>query len=50
MRSGLDDSMRGALQEMRTILHEKENATDFRMAAYFVASEKIAATYDLKGY
>ena len=50
VRSGLDDSMRGALQEMRAILHEKDNVTDFRTAAYLVAIEKIAATYDLKGH
>ena len=49
VRSGLDDSMRGALQEMRAVLHEKANVTDFRTAAYLVAIKKIAATYDLKG-
>jgi glutamate dehydrogenase (NAD(P)+) len=49
VRSGLDDTMRGAFQSMRTLWHEQENVSDLRMAAYLVAIEKIAASYKAKG-
>ena len=49
VRSGLDDTMRGALQSMRDLWHEKENVTDLRTAAYLVAIEKVAASYKAKG-
>lgn len=49
VRSGLDDTMRGALQAMRSVWHEREVITDLRMAAYLVAIEKIAASYKGKG-
>ena len=49
VRSGLDDTMRGALQSMRTLWHEREDVTDLRMAAYLVSIEKVAASYRAKG-
>ncbi len=49
VRSGLDDTMRGAFQSMRCVWHEREAVTDLRMAAYLVAIEKIAASYKGKG-
>lgn len=49
VRSGLDDTMRGALQAMRSVWYEREVITDLRMAAYLVAIEKIAASYKGKG-
>ena len=49
VRSGLDDTMRGALQSMRTLWHEREDVTDLRMAAYLVSIEKVAAGYRAKG-
>ena len=49
VRSGLDDTMRAALQSMRALWHEREAVTDLRMAAYLVSIEKIAANYKAKG-
>jgi glutamate dehydrogenase (NAD(P)+) len=49
VRSGLDDTMRGALQSMRTLWHERPNVSDLRTAAYLVAIEKISASYKAKG-
>ena len=49
VRSGLDDTMRVALQSMRALWHEREAVTDLRMAAYLVSIEKIAASYKAKG-
>ena len=49
VRSGLDDTMRAALQSMRALWHEREAVTDLRMAAYLVSIEKIAASCKTKG-
>ena len=49
VRSGLDDTMRAALQSMRALWHEREAVTDLRMAAYVVSIEKIAASCKAKG-
>jgi glutamate dehydrogenase (NAD(P)+) len=49
VRSGLDDTMRAALQSMRALWHEREAVTDLRMAAYLVSIEKIAVSYKAKG-
>ena len=49
VRSGLDDTMRAALQSMRALWHEREAVTDLRMAVYLVSIEKIAASYKAKG-
>ena len=49
VRSGLDDTMRSALQSMRTLWHERKTVTDLRTAAYLVSIEKVAASYKAKG-
>lgn len=49
VRSGLDDTMRGAYQAMREIWHERPEAGDLRVAAYIVSIGRIAATYKSKG-
>ena len=49
VRSGLDDTMRGAFQSMRALWHEKENVSDLRTSAYLVAIKKVAASYQAKG-
>ena len=50
VRSGLDDTMRKAFQEMRAVLQQKEGVSDFRTAAYLVAIEKIAESYRVRGH
>ena len=50
VRSGLDDTMRKAFQEMRAVLQEKNGVNDFRTAAYLVAIEKIAESYRIRGH
>ena len=49
VRSGLDDTMRKALQEMRAVREEKDGVSDLRTAAYLVAIEKIAESYRVRG-
>ena len=50
VRSGLDDTMRKALQEMRAVREEKDGVSDLRTAAYLVAIEKIAESYRVRGH
>ncbi len=45
VRSGLDETMRTAYQEIREVLHARKEIPDFRTAAYVVAIEKIARSY-----
>ena len=45
VRSGLDDTMRLAYQQMSEELHTNDRITDFRTAAYAVAIKKIARSY-----
>ncbi len=49
VRSGLDDTMRLAYQEIREVLHSHETIPDFRTAAYVVALQKIVQTYQDMG-
>ena len=49
VRSGLDDTMRAAMQAMRALWHSDENVTDLRIAAYLVAIRKVAESYQTKG-
>ncbi|MBN2905724.1 MAG: Glu/Leu/Phe/Val dehydrogenase [Rhodobacteraceae bacterium] len=49
VRSGLDDTMRAAYQSMRALWHERADVTDLRMAAYLVALQRVAASYQAKG-
>ena len=48
MRSGLDDTMRDALQAMRERWHEDEKVDDLRLSAYLIAIQKIALSYQSK--
>ena len=48
VRSGLDDTMRAALQEMRTLWHERGDIEDLRTAAYILAIKKIMKSYETK--
>ncbi len=48
VRSGLDDTMRGAYANMRQLWHEKRGANpdfDLRMAAYVIAITRVADSY-----
>lgn len=45
VRSGLDDTMRLAYQEVSEAFHTHEDITDFRTASFYVAIKKIAQTY-----
>ncbi len=49
VRSGLDDTMRGAYQAMREVWHARHDVGDLRMAAYLVAIERVALSYQSKG-
>ncbi|KAF0677035.1 Glu/Leu/Phe/Val family dehydrogenase [Profundibacterium mesophilum] len=49
VRSGLDDTMRIAYQNMRETWHSRPEVKDLRMAAYLVAIERVAASYRAKG-
>ena len=45
VRSGLDDTMRLAYQELRNTFYTNEKIKDFRTAAYVVAINKISRSY-----
>ncbi len=45
VRSGLDDTMRDAYNEIREILNARPHVPDLRTAAYVLAIEKIAKSY-----
>ncbi len=49
VRSGLDDTMRGAYQHMREVWHSRGDVEDLRVAAYLVAIGRVAASYRAKG-
>jgi glutamate dehydrogenase (NAD(P)+) len=49
VRSGLDDTMRGAYQAMREIWHGRPDVEDLRVAAYIVSISRIATAYKSKG-
>ena len=49
VRSGLDDTMRGAYQAIREVWHAREDVTDMRVAAYLVAIDRVAKSYRSKG-
>jgi glutamate dehydrogenase (NAD(P)+) len=49
VRSGLDDTMRGAYQAMRETWHGRADVEDLRVAAYIVAISRVASTYQSKG-
>jgi glutamate dehydrogenase (NAD(P)+) len=49
VRSGLDDTMRGAYQAMREVWHGRGDVNDLRVAAYIVAISRVASAYQSKG-
>ncbi|MEL6701353.1 MAG: glutamate dehydrogenase, partial [Pseudomonadota bacterium] len=49
VRSGLDDTMRQAYNDMADVWRERGDVTDLRTAAYLVAIGKVAASYQAKG-
>jgi glutamate dehydrogenase (NAD(P)+) len=49
VRSGLEDTMRGAYQDMRKVWHERDDVHDLRTAAYLVSIGKVADSYRAKG-
>ncbi|WP_241524050.1 Glu/Leu/Phe/Val family dehydrogenase [Oceaniglobus indicus] len=49
VRSGLDDTMRGAYQAMQEVWHERGDVDDLRTAAYLVSIGRVAAAYRAKG-
>ncbi len=49
VRSGLDDTMRGAYGNMREVWHAREDVPDLRIAAYLVAISRVATSYRSKG-
>ncbi len=49
VRSGLDDTMRGAYGSMRDVWHTRSDVQDLRVAAYIVAIERVAKSYREKG-
>ncbi|AUH64494.1 Glu/Leu/Phe/Val family dehydrogenase [Paracoccus zhejiangensis] len=49
VRSGLDDTMRGAFQSMAEIWYSDEKVEDLRTAAYVVSIRRIAQSYQAMG-
>ena len=49
VRSGLDDTMRGAYQAMHEVWRARDDVHDLRTAAYIVAIDRVAASYQAKG-
>jgi len=50
VRSGLDDTMRGAYQQMSKVWNErKHEGVDLRTAAYLISIEKVADSYATLG-
>ena len=45
VRSGLDDTMRNAFNEIYSVYTEKDKVTDYRTAAFVIAVEKISRSY-----
>lgn len=45
VRSGLEDTMRNAYQQIREIRHSRKNVSDTRTAAFVLAIDKIATAY-----
>lgn len=49
VRSGLDDTMRIAYQQIRKTWRERDDVPSLRMAAYMVALERVAKSYSVMG-
>ncbi len=49
VRSGLEDTMRGAYQAISAMLHSRDDVTDMRTAAFLVSIARVAKSYQTKG-
>ena len=49
VRSGLDDTMRIAYQAIREVWHARPDVPDLRIAAFILAIDRVAQTYQAKG-
>ena len=49
VRSGLDDTMRSAYNDMAEVWRRRADVPDLRTAAYLVSIQKVAASYKNKG-
>jgi glutamate dehydrogenase (NAD(P)+) len=49
VRSGLDDTMRIAYQNIASVWRERPDVPDMRTAAYIIAITRVAETYQAKG-
>lgn len=49
VRSGLDDTMRTAYQEMHRVLHTNDRVNDLRTAGYLTAIDRVARSYRALG-
>ncbi|MEO0666108.1 MAG: Glu/Leu/Phe/Val dehydrogenase, partial [Pseudomonadota bacterium] len=49
VRSGLDDTMRGAYQSMAEVWRSRKDVPDLRTAAYLVSIDKVSKAYEAKG-
>ena len=49
VRSGLDDTMRQAYQDMAEVWRSRDDIPDLRTAAYLVSIGKVAKAYEAKG-
>ena len=49
VRSGLDDTMRGAYNDMADVWRRRSDVPDMRTAAYLVSIGKVAGAYTAKG-
>ncbi|MEM7731988.1 MAG: Glu/Leu/Phe/Val dehydrogenase [Pseudomonadota bacterium] len=49
VRSGLDDTMRSAYQEIAETWRERDDVSDLRTAAYLVAINKVVSSYNSLG-
>ncbi|MEO0938935.1 MAG: Glu/Leu/Phe/Val dehydrogenase [Pseudomonadota bacterium] len=49
VRSGLDDTMRKAYNDMAQVWHGRDEVDDLRTAAYLVSIDKVALSYKAKG-
>ena len=45
VRSGLDDTMRLSFQQIKAVLDNNDNVSDYRTASYVVAIDKISRSY-----
>jgi len=49
VRSGLEDTMRESYAAIANVWHTRDDVPDLRTAAYLIAIEKVAASYQAKG-